>query len=90
MAKTMNHFGAHQQKMFLTDSLQIALKEHKAAKDGTPFEYRHYGFLYPRVKTFFEKMGFTLTWHKDSNNEKDMYWSFMLPKDVEIDSDSIA
>lgn len=87
MAKGINHFGAEQQKMFLNAKLREALKAHKVAKDGVPFEYRHYGFLYPRVKTFYENMGFTLTWHKE--NEKEMYWSFTIPEKEQVDSNKL-
>ena len=89
MAKGMNHFGAQQQKIHLNRKLQEAIRAYKEANDGTPFEYRHYGLLYPRVRLLYESMGFALTWHKQGKNDDDMYWSFMLPKDVEINPDDL-
>ncbi len=81
MARERNDFGAHQQILFLNGNLQKAIKEYQTGKQEKPFEYRHYGLMYPKAIKHYSQMGFALLWHRDLKDSTKSYWSFMLPKD---------
>ena len=67
--------------------IREAMNGFEEGEEGDPFEFKHYGPLYPKTLQYYRRRGYILEWKLGANDSEPSYWSFTVPElDINLEN----